>query len=44
VVDGLDPADTGELAEADGVRWSEESIQLLGSVDPGRLVVSTTSL
>ncbi len=44
VVDGLDPADTARLAEADGLRWSETSIQLLGSVENGRLVVSATSL
>ena len=44
LVEGLDPADAGELAEAEGVQWSEESIQLLGSVKAGRLVVSATSL
>ena len=44
VVEGLDPADAGKLAEAEGVQWSEESIQLLGSVKAGRLVVSATSL
>ena len=44
LVEGLDPADAGELAEAEGVQWSEESIQLLGSIEDGRLVVSATSL
>ena len=44
VVSGLQAADVGELAEAQGVQWSEESIQLLGSIEDGRLVVSATSL
>lgn len=44
LVEGLDPADAGELAEAGGVQWSEVSIQLLGSIEDGRLVVSATSL
>ena len=44
VVAGLDPADVGELAEAQGVQWSKESIQLLGSIQDGRLLVSATSL
>lgn len=43
VVSGLEPADIGALAEAQGVRWSKESIQLLGSIENGRLIVSTTS-
>jgi len=34
----------GELAKAGGVQWSEESIQLLGTIKDGRLVVSATSL
>ena len=44
VVEGLDPSDAGPLAEADGVQWSEESIQLLGSIENGRLIVSATSI
>jgi len=44
IVAGLEPADVGELAEAQGVQWSRESIQLLGSIEAGRLVVSATSL
>jgi hypothetical protein len=44
VVAGLDAADVGELAEAQGVQWSEEPIQLLGSIENGRLVVSATSI
>ena len=44
VVDGLEPAKTADLADANGVRWSKKSIQLLGSVANGHLVVSSTSL
>ena len=43
-VTGLDPDDAGELTKAGGVQWSEESIQLLGTIKDGRLVVSATSL
>lgn len=44
VVAGLDPADVGDLAEAQGVQWSKDSIQLLGAIEDGRLIVSATSL
>ena len=43
VVDGLHPADAGDLAKAEGVQWSEASIQLLGSIEGDRLVISATS-
>lgn len=43
-VTGLDPDNVGELAEAGGVQWSKESVQLLGTIENGRLVVSATSL
>ncbi len=43
-VTGLDPENVGKLAEAGGVQWSEESVQLLGTIKDGRLVVSARSI
>ena len=43
-VTGLDPNNAGKLADVGGVQWSEESVQLLGTIKDGRLVVSATSL
>ena len=40
-IEGLDPTEY-ELSESQGVRWTDQFVQVLGVVDDGTLVVSPT--
>ena len=44
LVEGLDLASIDGLQDEGEVRWTDEPIQLLGSVNDGTLTVDTTSL
>jgi hypothetical protein len=43
IVQGLDPTTVGSLKERSGIRWSQEVVQLLGTLKDGVLVVAANT-